>query len=158
MAPISATIFVSSPLTITALPSRTSSLSCTKEYQKIRHRGTVKSTTTCGMMSEADHGSGRLVDENMIVLRKRIHETKMIERNYEPPAEWMDWEKSFYTSYDSVICEAMGILQSRLMDTRPSLALGLIALVTLSVPTTTLLGMFHLMELIRVVLSGIHLG
>lgn len=110
------------------------------------------------MMSEADHGSGRLVDENMIVLRKRIHETKMIERNYEPPVEWMDWEKSFYTSYDSVICEAMGILQSRLMDTRPSLALGLIALVTLSVPTTTLLGMFHLMELIRVVLSGIHLG
>ncbi|GKV14461.1 hypothetical protein SLEP1_g25341 [Rubroshorea leprosula] len=28
----------------------------------------------------------------MIVLRKRIHEMKMIERNYELPEDWMDWD------------------------------------------------------------------
>ncbi|KAI5677220.1 hypothetical protein M9H77_08170 [Catharanthus roseus] len=121
--------------------------------QKTRASGAI-----CAMRrSEADYGSGRLVDENLIVLRMRIHEMKMIERNYEPPTEWMDWEKSFYTSYDSMICEAMGVLQSQLMNTRPSLALGMIALVTLSVPISTGLGMFHLLELTRGVLAGIHM-
>ncbi|KAK6157612.1 hypothetical protein DH2020_011860 [Rehmannia glutinosa] len=98
--------------------------------------------------------SGRLVDENMIVLRKRIHEMKMIEKNYEPPMEWMDWEKQFYTSYDSMICEAMGHLQSYLMETRPCLALGMIALIGLSVPTSTAVVMYNLLELTKGVLSG----
>ncbi|KAH8511334.1 hypothetical protein H0E87_008770 [Populus deltoides] len=44
-----------------------------------------------------------LVDESMLVLRKRIHEMKMVERNYEPPEEWMEWEKQCYTSYDEFI-------------------------------------------------------
>ncbi|KAB5560936.1 hypothetical protein DKX38_005893 [Salix brachista] len=43
------------------------------------------------------------VDESMVVLRKRIHEMKMVERNYEPPEEWMEWEKQCYTSYDEFI-------------------------------------------------------
>lgn len=102
--------------------------------------------------------SGRLVDESMIVLRKRIHEMKMVERNYEPPADWMEWEKRYFTSYDSLICEMMGVLQSQLMNTRPSLALGAIALITLSVPTSTAVLFFHLMEMSRMVLGGIHLG
>ncbi|TXG57242.1 hypothetical protein EZV62_018555 [Acer yangbiense] len=80
---------------------------------------------------------GRVVDESMIVLRKRLHEMKMVERNYEPPTEWMEWEKRYYTSYDSIICEVMGVSQSCLMNTRPSLALGMLALVLLSVPTST---------------------
>ncbi|OIW12897.1 hypothetical protein TanjilG_15817 [Lupinus angustifolius] len=50
---------------------------------------------------------GRLVDEGMIVLRKRIHEMNMIKGSYEPPSDWMNWENHYYTSYDSVICEAM---------------------------------------------------
>ena len=52
----------------------------------------------------------------------------MMERNYEPPSEWMHWEKQIYTSYDSFICEMMGLLQIQLMNTRPSLALGILAL------------------------------
>ncbi|KAK4430285.1 hypothetical protein Salat_1329200 [Sesamum alatum] len=102
------------------------------------------------------HFSGRVVDENLIVLRKRIHEMKMIERNYEPPREWMDWEKRFYASYDSIICDAMGHLQSCLMETRPSLALGIIALIAFSVPTSTALVMYNLLELTKGVLSGIN--
>ena len=108
----------------------------------------------------ADHQNfgGRLVDESMIVLRKRIHEMNMIERNYEPPSDWMDWEKRYYTSYDSMICEAMGVLQTQLMNTRPSLALGVMALVAMSVPTSTALVLFHLVELSKAVLAGIQLG
>lgn len=97
----------------------------------------------------------RLVDENMIVLRKRIHEMKMIERNYEPPENWMEWEKKYYTGYDSYICEAMGVLQAQLMNTRPSFALGVLALIALSVPTSAAVLCFRLMELTNGILAGI---
>ena len=32
----------------------------------------------------------RLVDEDLIVLRKIIHEMKKVERNYEPLEDWME--------------------------------------------------------------------
>ncbi|KAJ1377702.1 hypothetical protein SESBI_48599 [Sesbania bispinosa] len=101
---------------------------------------------------------GRLVDESMIVLRKRIHEMNMIERNYEPPSDWMEWEKRYYTSYDSIICEAMGVLQTQLMNTRPSVALGAMALVAMSVPTSTAVVLLHLVEFGKAFLAGIHLS
>ncbi|XP_059645811.1 uncharacterized protein LOC132287850 [Cornus florida] len=102
--------------------------------------------------------NGRSVNENLVVLRKRIHEMKMMERNYEPPSGWMDWEKHFYTSYDEIICQAMGLLQSQLMNTRPSMALAMVALVTLSVPTSMSLLLVHLMEMVNGGLAGIHLS
>ncbi|KAK6931009.1 hypothetical protein RJ641_002802 [Dillenia turbinata] len=101
---------------------------------------------------------GRLVDESMIVLRKRLHEMKMVERNYEPPSHWMDWEKRYYTSYDSIICEVVGFLQSQLMNTRPTLALGFMALLTLSVPTTIVVLLFQMLELTKLITTAIHLG
>ncbi|XAR52488.1 hypothetical protein NMG60_11020604 [Bertholletia excelsa] len=105
-----------------------------------------------------DYWGGRLVDESMIILRKRIHEMKMIERNYEPPSHWSDWEKSCYAGYDAFICEAVGLLQSQLMNTRPSLALGVMALVMMSVPTSVALLLLHAVGVTQGVLSGIHLG
>ncbi|KAJ4829353.1 hypothetical protein Tsubulata_024232 [Turnera subulata] len=101
--------------------------------------------------------SGRIVDEDMIVLRKRIHEMKIVERNYEPPADWMEWEKHYFASYDSMICGMMGVLQSQLMNTRPSVALGIIALISLSVPFSTSMVLFQVMEMAKMVLGGIHL-
>lgn len=101
-----------------------------------------------------DHHSGRMVDEAMIVLRKRIHEMKMVERNYEPPADWMEWEKRYYASYDADVCEVVGALQTLLMNTRPGRAIGLMALVTLSVPTSMYMVMSHLIELAHRILSG----
>ncbi|KAL5553379.1 hypothetical protein UlMin_040780 [Ulmus minor] len=89
----------------------------------------------------------RLVDENMIILRKRIHEMKMVERNYEPPSDWMEWEKKYYTSYDAIICQAMGLLQSQMMNTRPSLVLGMVFLILLSLPVSTSLVFSHLMQI-----------
>lgn len=100
---------------------------------------------------------GRMVDENMIVLRKRIQEMKMMEKNYEPPSDWMEWEKRYYTSYDSIICEAMGVLQRKLMNSRPSFALGIIALIAMSVPTSSAFLLFHLVEMSKQILSGVAL-
>ncbi|XVE85378.1 hypothetical protein DITRI_Ditri17bG0086000 [Diplodiscus trichospermus] len=125
-------------------------------------RKAISTTIFARRRSEAHHDhqncSGRLVDENMIVLRKRIQEKKMMERNYEPPADWMEWEKRYYTSYDSIICDVMGVLQSHLMNTRPSLALGLLALIMVSVPTSAAVMIFHLMEIAKgVAVSGIHM-
>ncbi|CAN4124924.1 unnamed protein product [Withania somnifera] len=109
-------------------------------------------TTTLAMGREAkdrNYYNGRIVDENLLILRKRIHEMKMIERNYEPPTDWMDWEKSIYVNYDANICQALGWVQSQWMDTRPSLVLGMVALIGLSVPTSTIVILFHLIELFK---------
>jgi hypothetical protein len=94
---------------------------------------------------------GKVVDENMIILRKRIHEMRMEETNYEPPSHWMEWEKRYWANYGSDICEAIGFLQSLLMNARPSFALGVVALVMLSVPTSMVVIIFHLMEMAKVV-------
>ncbi|KAG5608313.1 hypothetical protein H5410_019594 [Solanum commersonii] len=103
--------------------------------------------TTLAMRRDEAHDQNyyndRNVDENMIVLRKRIQDMKIIERNYEPPDEWIGWEKSFYGNYNASICEAMGLLQYLLMNTRPSLVLGMVVLVILSVPTSTIVVLLH---------------
>ncbi|XP_060183277.1 uncharacterized protein LOC132613268 [Lycium barbarum] len=141
--------------------SFTSSLLLPSQFSPKRSSRAPRSTATLAMKREAhdkNHYNGsRLVDENLIVLRKRIHEMKMIERNYEPPTEWMDWEKSKDTDYDSNICEAVGLLQAQLMDTRPGLVLGMVAPIALSVPTSTGVILFHLLELAKGVFAGLHI-
>ncbi|XP_031500817.1 uncharacterized protein LOC116264630 [Nymphaea colorata] len=88
----------------------------------------------------------RMVDENMIVLRKRIQEMKMGERNYEAPAHWMEWEKRYYASYDSDVCEGVGQLQRFLMGTRPSVALGMLLLLGFSVPSSVVAALLYVIE------------
>ena len=86
----------------------------------------------------------------MIVLRKRIHEIKTVEGKYAPPTDWMDWEKRYYnTNYHSDIYEAMAVFQSQLMNTRPSLVLGMAALIAFSLPTSVGLILFHLAEMAK---------
>ncbi|XP_039043929.1 uncharacterized protein LOC120183272 [Hibiscus syriacus] len=131
-------------------------------------KSTFKTTPTISASRRSDNddpncncGGGRTrrpVDENMIVLRKRIHEMKMIERNYEPPADWMEWEKHYYTSYDSIICDVLGVLQSMLMNTRPSLAVGMVALIVLSFPASAAFVVLNAVDVTkRIVETGIHL-
>ncbi|KAL3510636.1 hypothetical protein ACH5RR_030037 [Cinchona calisaya] len=145
-------------------PSTQFSSSIKTKHARLNQRRPCSTSLICAMRrSEADYHdqnySGRnMVDENMIVLRKRIHEMKMTERNYEPPSEWMDWEKKYYTNYDSMICEAIGFLQSHLMNNRPCLAIGMIALVILSVPTSSFVVLSKLMELTKAVLGGIYMS
>ncbi|CAK9152348.1 unnamed protein product [Ilex paraguariensis] len=112
----------------------------------------------CGRGSNGWDYRGLLVDESMIVLRKRIHEMKVMERNYEPPAEWMELEKQYYVCYDEFVCKFVGFLQTQLMNTRPSMALGMLVIITISVPTSALVIVARLIEAAHGVLPGFHLS
>ncbi|XP_042502307.1 uncharacterized protein LOC122079695 [Macadamia integrifolia] len=119
-------------------------------------------TITASAARRDDYGggsrTGKLVDENMIVLRKRIQEMRN-EDDQAPPGDWMEWEKRYYSYYHSDVCEAMGLLQTQLMNTRPSLALGMVALLMVCVPTSTFMVALHLMKMANWILStGIHLS
>ncbi|XP_008437695.2 uncharacterized protein LOC103483039 [Cucumis melo] len=100
------------------------------------------------------YAGGKVVDESMIVLRKRIHEIKMAEQRQEPPADWLDWEKRYYSDYDSHICEALGYLQSHLMNTRPSVALGMLLLIIVSVPLSSALLLHRFFHIAVALLAG----
>ncbi|WMV16905.1 hypothetical protein MTR67_010290 [Solanum verrucosum] len=89
----------------------------------------------------------------MIILRKRVHEMKVIERNYEPPAEWMEWEKQYYANYDELICNLVGYLQMQLLSTRPSLSLGMLILLIISVPASTAMIFSHFVHLTSVLVD-----
>ncbi|KAI4313823.1 hypothetical protein L6164_026773 [Bauhinia variegata] len=117
--------------------------------------------TPCIMASRRDsYGheyDGKLVDQNMIVLRMRIREIEMKEMKIEAPSDWMEWEKQYFANYDSDICEAIGLLQMQLMNTRPCVVLGMLALLMITTPMSMSLSVFHLVELANGVTAlGIH--
>ncbi|GKC71393.1 hypothetical protein Tco_1117276 [Tanacetum coccineum] len=94
---------------------------------------------------------GKLVDDNMIVLRMRIKEVEMEEMDGLPPTiseNWMKWEKEYYEDYNKDVCEAMGMLQMYLMNTRPSLVLGTLALLMLSVSLSTSVVIYSFTKLV----------
>ncbi|KAJ7943035.1 Mediator of RNA polymerase II transcription subunit [Quillaja saponaria] len=72
------------------------------------------------------------------------------------PSNWMEWEKQYYVNYDSDIFEAVGLLQSLLMNTRPCLALGMLALFMLSMTMSTSVVVFYVIELAKGTIAGIH--
>lgn len=92
---------------------------------------------------------GRMVDENMIILRMRIHDIKMSEKIHEVPMDWMVWEREYYQErYKSDVSEAIGFLQNLLMETRPSLAFGILALVMLCVSHSLFMVVLQFMNII----------
>ncbi|XP_041002379.1 uncharacterized protein LOC121248089 [Juglans microcarpa x Juglans regia] len=114
-------------------------------------------TVNAGRERNGRDSGGRLVDENMIVLRMRIREMKISETSQaEPPSNWMEWEKQYYTHYDEDVCEVIGQLQSYLMSIRPSWALGMAAVVTLSVPVSAGMLFLHLIDMAKAILAGAH--
>ncbi|XP_059639760.1 uncharacterized protein LOC132282155 [Cornus florida] len=104
-----------------------------------------------------DYG-GRPVDENMIILRMRIREAKMLEDIRSPPENWMEWEKRYSAHYNEDVCEAVGLLQSFLMDTRPCLAFGMAALILLSLTLSTSGFLLYVIHIAKRLLSGFHLS
>ncbi|KAG4191180.1 hypothetical protein ERO13_A07G075900v2 [Gossypium hirsutum] len=96
---------------------------------------------------------GKLVDENMIVLRMRIKDTKISE-GFELPSEWMEWEKQYYLHYNEDVCEAMGVLQNLLVNVRPSFGIAIVVLVLLSFPISTGVTLFHVLQLGQWFISG----
>ncbi|KAH7682648.1 hypothetical protein IHE45_05G135400 [Dioscorea alata] len=95
-----------------------------------------------------DYG-GRYVDESMIELRRRIHEMKMAEKNYEAPKEWMDWERRYFVNYGSDVTQIMALVQALLLNTRPSLGIGMVVLVALSVPVSMGFILFHFVDVVK---------
>lgn len=90
-----------------------------------------------------------MVDENMFVLRERIHEMKIVEGSYEAPSHWSEWEKKYYNVYDTLVCQLVGLLQAQMMKSRPSLVLGFTALILLSFPTCSALVLFHFLGMAK---------
>lgn len=90
---------------------------------------------------------GKLVDENMIILRMRIREIEMVETKTKAHSDWTEWEKKYFENYGSDVCDAVGLLQRMLMNTRPALAVGILALFMLSMSMSMSLLMIHLVEL-----------
>jgi hypothetical protein len=100
-------------------------------------------------------GSGRLVDEGMVELRRRIHEMRAAERNWEPPAEWAAWEKEWYGTYDADVCHLVAALQRILLRARPGVGVGIVAALVLAVPASAFVLASHLLDASRGVLSNL---
>lgn len=95
---------------------------------------------------------GRLVDQNMIGLRLRIREMKISETNYQPPLNWMKWEKKYFLRYNDDVSEALGLLQNFLMHTRPGLAFGMVALVFFNVLVSSGVALIHAIKIVKKIL------
>jgi len=82
----------------------------------------------------------------------------MLEACNNPPSHWMEWEKQYclHCNYNNDVCEAVGMLQNYLMNVRPSLALGMVALVSLSVTISTGVVLLQAIEIAMGVLSALH--
>ncbi|OIT27201.1 hypothetical protein A4A49_23005 [Nicotiana attenuata] len=95
------------------------------------------------------YNESKLVDENMIVLRMRIKDMNISssEVGQLPSNNWMEWEKKYFSHYNDVVFEVVRVLQMYLMETRPALALGMLTLLSLSVPISTYVLVQHAMEI-----------
>ncbi|KAL2235079.1 UNVERIFIED_CONTAM: hypothetical protein Sindi_1240100 [Sesamum indicum] len=110
---------------------------------------TSLATSPRAIKRDANREKGRhdhkLVDENMIVLKMRIHEIKRKEEELNQAictskCSWMEWEKQWCkNNYESDVYEAVGFLQILLMNTRPSLVLALLALLMFTTSTSLVL-------------------
>lgn len=84
------------------------------------------------------------------MLRKRIHELEVAERNYEAPSHWSDWERRYYAAgYGSDVCALAGLLQTLLLKTRPGVGIGIVVLMAMSVPASAVLIWGQLVELLK---------
>ncbi|CAD6239365.1 unnamed protein product [Miscanthus lutarioriparius] len=100
-------------------------------------------------------GGGRLVDEGMVVLRRRIHEMEAAERGWAPPEDWAAWEKEWYATYDADVCRLLGVLQAFLVSSRPGVGVGLVAVLVLAVPASAFVLVSLLLDASRAIVSNL---
>ncbi|KAL7101667.1 hypothetical protein ACP275_08G068900 [Erythranthe tilingii] len=114
---------------------------------------------------DSDYERKSIVDENnMIVLKMRIKKMKILESNNKnnnegaaaPSSDWNEWEKKLFTHYHEGVCDSMELLQSYLMNTRPSLALGALVLLAMSFPFSSSVVMVNALKVARGLLAGCH--
>ncbi|CAL0300331.1 unnamed protein product [Lupinus luteus] len=122
-------------------------------HKQLSATPTITNRSYCISASKKDsygqHYDGKLVDENMILLRMRIREIETLEMKMKAPSDWTEWEKKYSMDYVSDVCEAVGMLQRLLMNTRPSLALGTMVLLMLSMSLSMSQLLFHVVELTK---------
>jgi hypothetical protein len=97
-----------------------------------------------------------MVDEGMVVLRRRIHEMEAAERGWEPPQNWAAWEKEWYATYDADVCRLLGLLQAFLASSRPGVGVGLVAVLVLAVPAFAFALVSVLLDASRAIVSSLH--
>ncbi|TVU22177.1 hypothetical protein EJB05_31859, partial [Eragrostis curvula] len=100
-------------------------------------------------------GGGRMVDEGMAELRRRIHEMRAAERGWEPPAEWAAWEKEWYGTYDADVRDLVAVLQALLLSARPGVGVGIVAALALAVPASAFVLISHILDASRALLSNL---
>ncbi|XP_059639761.1 uncharacterized protein LOC132282156 [Cornus florida] len=118
----------------------------------------TKKTIIASVRKSGHDYGGRPVDENMIILRMRIREAKMLEQGSSIRRLRIGWSgrnATYYAHYNEDVCEAVGLLQSFFMDTRPCLAFGMAAL---SVTLSTSGVLFYVIRIAKRLLCGFHLS
>ncbi|KAM0032410.1 hypothetical protein Hdeb2414_s0016g00474711 [Helianthus debilis subsp. tardiflorus] len=125
---------------------------CRRHHQRQRYsQALVLNRRTKSFVVNARRGTndgGNIVDENMIVLRMRIREVEM---NSMPPTRlenWMEWEKKYYEQYIRDVCEAMMMLQMCLMNNRPSVVMGTLTLLMLTITISASIGIYNFTSLV----------
>ncbi|XBJ26718.1 hypothetical protein VPH35_004083 [Triticum aestivum] len=114
---------------------------------------------------------GRMVDEGMAALRRRIREVEDEEVEepeeeeeeggvdvFVPPGEWTELERRHHGLYVAGVREALGILFALLVRARPGLGAGVVALVLLSVPATVLLVSAELVRAVHSISAAVLSG
>ncbi|EES18510.1 uncharacterized protein LOC8082977 [Sorghum bicolor] len=121
-----------------------------------------------GVGRRADNGSsssegGRLVDEDMATLRRRIREARAeddgifdadVDAGIPLPTEWTELERRHHGSYVAGVRSAVALLEVLLVNTRPGLGAGLLAVLLLGVPASLFLVCAQLIQAADSVWSG----
>ncbi|WVY97070.1 hypothetical protein V8G54_029221 [Vigna mungo] len=117
-----------------------------QEHKVFSNVTTPRKSLICASKSDSfgHRYQGKMVDDNMILLRMRIREIEMLETKGKASSDWNEWEKKYFQNYDSDVCEAVGVLQRVLMNTRPSFALAIFTLLMLTTSMSMLQLAFHL--------------
>jgi hypothetical protein len=109
------------------------------------------------------------VDEDMATLRRRIREARAKSSSEEDdtfdadvdagagiplPTEWTELERRHHGSYVAGVRSAVGLLEALLVNTRPGLGAGLLAMLLLGVPASLFLLCAQLIQAADSVWSG----
>ncbi|KAH9534960.1 hypothetical protein CY35_17G029500 [Sphagnum magellanicum] len=107
----------------------------------VGHSRKQRSGMVCasGMAESESAGGSGMVDDNMMILRKRIQSLRAQEKFYDMPAEWMEWERNAYASYRADIGLLLSTIQSQLLTMRPGIALSIVTISLAIFPVASLL-------------------
>lgn len=79
------------------------------------------------------------VDASMMVLRRRIEGMRVKETVIQIPNEWMEWEKSSYSTYRADVNILVASLQTMLLGMRPSVVLFVVSFLLAASPVAIFL-------------------